>query len=158
MAFLGSYPFRGDEFVYCDPPYLPSTRRRRRVYRFDLDEDRHRALLAVLKRVGCPVMLSGYLSSLYDEELAQWRRIDCLERTQAGIAMESIWLNYEPPALLHDHNHLGKDFREREAVKRRRVRIADRVAALPLVERNALLVELARLDRESFLSIAETIR
>src|SRR5438552_278689 len=32
--FLTSYRFDGDEFVYCDPPYWPASRRsRRRLYR-----------------------------------------------------------------------------------------------------------------------------
>jgi site-specific DNA-adenine methylase len=32
VDFLASRRFRGDEVIYCDPPYLPSTRRRARVY------------------------------------------------------------------------------------------------------------------------------
>src|SRR4051794_35841265 len=29
---LRDYPFTGSELLYCDPPYLPSTRKRQRVY------------------------------------------------------------------------------------------------------------------------------
>ena len=32
-----------DAFVYCDPPYLPSTRSKRRIYRWELTEAVHRA-------------------------------------------------------------------------------------------------------------------
>lgn len=35
VEFLAAQRLAGDEVVYCDPPYLPSTRRRDRVYRHD---------------------------------------------------------------------------------------------------------------------------
>lgn len=31
IALLERYPFRGDELVYCDPPYLAATRTRRKL-------------------------------------------------------------------------------------------------------------------------------
>lgn len=37
-AFLRSYHFAGDEFIYVDPPYVKSARRRPRVYRHELDD------------------------------------------------------------------------------------------------------------------------
>ncbi len=38
ISFLREYNFVGDEFVYCDPPYLMHTRAdaRRRLYRYEL--------------------------------------------------------------------------------------------------------------------------
>ena len=32
-----------DAFVYCDPPYLPSTRSKRQIYRWELTEAAHGA-------------------------------------------------------------------------------------------------------------------
>lgn len=45
VDFLASQRFVGDEVVYCDPPYLPSTRRRARVYRHDYGERDHVKML-----------------------------------------------------------------------------------------------------------------
>jgi site-specific DNA-adenine methylase len=90
--FLRRYQFGGGELVYCDPPYLPSTRRRSRCYRYDYDEAAHIQLLAELRRVPCSVMLSGYPSRLYDTELADWRRVEITIATQAGRRDECIWL------------------------------------------------------------------
>ena len=54
IAFLESYDWRGDEFVYCDPPYLLSTRSRKakRIYLHELTERDHKRLLEILKN-GC---------------------------------------------------------------------------------------------------------
>ena len=67
LAFLRSYPFAGDELVYCDPPYLFETRTSRRSrYTHELgDVEEHRALLDILTALPCMVMLSGYWSRLY---------------------------------------------------------------------------------------------
>jgi len=66
------HDFRGDELVYCDPPYLPSTRRRARLYRHDYSESDHVRLLEMLQKVPCRVVLSGYPSELYAERLRDW--------------------------------------------------------------------------------------
>ena len=36
VAFLQNYPFHGGELVYCDPPYLHSTRRDPGLYRYEM--------------------------------------------------------------------------------------------------------------------------
>ena len=72
-AFLASFPFLGPELVYSDPPYLHTTRRSARRYRFDYEEVDHVALLDLLKDLPCQVMVSGHPSALYDEMLAGWR-------------------------------------------------------------------------------------
>src|SRR5713226_9695985 len=64
LEFLTANHFSGDEVVYCDPPYLPSTRRRGRVYRYDYDRRDHERLLEVLRRLPCRILISGYPSQL----------------------------------------------------------------------------------------------
>ena len=53
-AFLASFPFLGPELVYSDPPYLHTTRRSARRYRFDYEEVDHVALLDLLKDLPLP--------------------------------------------------------------------------------------------------------
>src|SRR5689334_5396751 len=48
LDYLNDYQFRGDELVYADPPYVPSTRRRARVYTHDYKLNDHVRLLATL--------------------------------------------------------------------------------------------------------------
>lgn len=70
--------------IYCDPPYLGSTRtgraRREQVkdYAHDmLDDADHRELADVLHATQGHVLLSGYDSPLYDELYDGWWRAEC---------------------------------------------------------------------------------
>lgn len=128
--------------VYADPPYLMSTRRsHRRYYRCEMSEDaEHVALLHVLLKLPCMVMLSGYFSKLYSLKLAGWRRVDFFTTTRGGgRAQESVWLNFPPPLELHDYRFLGDTFRERERIKRKRERWKAKLLRMPELERHAIL-------------------
>lgn len=150
LTFLTSFKFVGDEFVYCDPPYLPSARRRKQVYRHDYSEADHARLLAVLKRLPCAVMVSGYASQLYDYELSSWRRVEFDHITHVGRTTEVVWMNYDPPIVLHDHSYVGANFRQREAVKRRRNRMLAKILAMSSAEKGALLSELVAEEPDLF--------
>lgn len=158
VDFLETFAFTGDEFVYCDPPYLASTRRQRQIYKYDYTLADHRRLLATLKRLPCPVMLSGYPSKLYSKELAGWHCVRSLERTHSDVAIECLWTNYDLPAILHDHTHVGDNFRQREAIRRKRERMLARIQAMPLIERGALVAELAGLEPELFRAALDAAR
>ena len=87
ISFLRSYPWRGDEFVYADPPYLLETRSSKgRIYAHEFGAaDQHQRLLRVLLSLPCPVAISGYWSSLYAELLATWRTIFYTTRTRVEV-------------------------------------------------------------------------
>ncbi|WP_222837735.1 DNA adenine methylase [Lysobacter capsici] len=125
--------------IYADPPYLPSTRKREKVYRFDYVERDHRMLLEVLKEQRCKVMISGYRSELYDETLKDWNSHSFFAKAHDGLREETVWFNFEPPSELHDADHLGSNFRERETISRRRMRLEHRIEGLSLPEQHALL-------------------
>jgi DNA adenine methylase len=67
---------RGDThgtLFYCDPPYLHKTRTVKTAYGpFEMTEADHAELLAVLRSCKGKVMLSGYPSRPYADELAGW--------------------------------------------------------------------------------------
>lgn len=139
IRFLRDYAWRGDEFVYCDPPYILSTRRSGPLYTHELSDADHRELVSLLLTIPAGVMISGYRSALYDDALSSWHRVDYQAMTRGGtLADESLWLNYEPPALLHDSRYLGRDFRERERIKRKRRRWVSNLMAMPPAERHAV--------------------
>lgn len=63
-----------DTFFYCDPPYVPETRRSGN-YRCEMTSEDHVELVTVLLALEGKVMLSGYASDLYRPlEDAGWQR------------------------------------------------------------------------------------
>ena len=138
LAILRNYPFMGSEVLYCDPPYLPSTRKRSRVYTNDLAEVDHIELLSILKRLPCRVAISGYPSRLYEAELRGWNELRFSTKAHDGIRTESLWMNYAIPDVLHDTRFLGTNFRQRQDVKRRLNRLQNRLSRLSKQEQSAL--------------------
>lgn len=138
LEFLTTTQFSGDEVVYCDPPYLPSTRRRWRVYRYDYDRHDHERLLEVLRWLPCRVLISGYPSQLYDVQLHDWNTHTFPAKAHTGLRLEKLWFNYDPPKRLHDARYLGSDFRERQTFRRRIDRLRRRISSLPSQEQHFL--------------------
>lgn len=136
--FLASYPFQGGELLYLDPPYHPDTRKRERVYAYDYTVADHEHLLKLLVRLPCMVMLSGYESELYGRVLTNWYKYDFQAKTHSGMRRETLWLNFDPPAALHDTQYLGRNFREREATRRRLERLRSRLQRMDELERAAI--------------------
>lgn len=145
IAYLRNRHWTGREFVYADPPYLLSERRSQSdLYWFEMGNTQHRELLSVILTLPCPVAVSGYASELYDDALADWRRITFTGVTRGGPATEVLWMNYPTPAALHDYRYLGADYRERERIKRKAQRWAAGLARLPALERQAILSEIGQ--------------
>ncbi|CZW18901.1 DNA adenine methylase [Enterobacter cloacae] len=139
VAFLESYTYDGQELVYVDPPYVPETRRRDKVYRCDYTESQHIRLLKCLLTLPCKVMLSGYDSELYNRELSGWHKVSFPAKTHVEMRDETVWMNYEPPARLHDSRYLGETFRDRQTIQRRQARLRSRIQNLDPAERYDLL-------------------
>jgi DNA adenine methylase len=139
LDFLETYPYKGDELLYVDPPYLPELRRRRRVYRHDYGRADHERLLALLSKLPCMVMISGYPGSLYDVALHSWRKVSFRARTQVDTRTECVWMNFDAPSELHDGSYIGHTFRERQSVRRRHSRLLSRFGRMEPDERAHLL-------------------
>lgn len=133
--------------IYCDPPYLISTRRQHRpIYRYELTEADHKRLLQLINSLSCMVMISGYWSDLYARELADWRAISFQAVTRGGrVATEWLWMNFPEPSELHDYRYLGQDFRERERIKRKVNRWKAKLERMPILERRAVAAALAEI-------------
>ena len=136
--YVAEFEFQGSELVYSDPPYLKRTRTSRRRYRFDYEEADHVALLELLKGVPCQVMVSGYPSTLYEERLRGWRSVEWQVMNQDGVRTEKLWFNFAPERL-HWARYAGKNFTDRQRIKRKAQSWGRRYAALPLAERLAVL-------------------
>ena len=140
LDYLATQDFRGDEVVYCDPPYLPSTRRRDKVYPYDLTEKDHIRLLSILASLPCRILISGYDSRLYREHLQGWTIKTYFAKAHDRRREEKLWFNFPEPDQLHDGRFWGANFRQREVVKRRLQRLKRRIANLDPRERHELLL------------------
>ena len=138
LRFLAEFPFRGSELIYCDPPYLRATRRSRRRYRFDWSEADHAALLDRLTALPCRAMASGHPSALYDEALSGWRRLEMQVMTHGVVRTEVIWFNFAPDRV-HWAGCAGRNFTDRQRIKRKAANWARRYKAMPPGERLAVL-------------------
>lgn len=100
---------------FVDPPYLHETRARanRRadnggVYRHELTDEDHLALLAFLPDLRGMVVLCGYPSPVYDAALPGWQRLDRAAMADgAKPRTEVLWLN---PAVVAARRHAPADF------------------------------------------------
>ena len=125
--------------IYADPPYL-GTERTGNLYAYELQSDEdHRRLLRVLRRYKkAQIMLSGYMSKLYTEELKGWRVVSYKASTRGGVREEFLWMNFPEGLPLHDCSLAGQDYREREIIKRKRDRWASKFAKLPALQRQVI--------------------
>lgn len=137
--YLAQYPFLGTELVYSDPPYVKSTRLRQDIYAHEYSDDDHEQLLIILKSLPCSVMLSGYPSAMYQDYLADWRKVTYSVKTHVGIREECVWMNFPEAVKLHDGSYLGATFRDRQTIRRRQHRLLNRFERMDVVERNHVL-------------------
>jgi DNA adenine methylase len=144
ISYLELSGFGPRDLVYCDPPYLMATRSsKRRLYRYEMDDGEHRRLLRCLVSLPCMVMLQGYPSEMYDEALSSWRVVGYRAVTSSGrVVTECLWYNFPEPVELHDYSYVGRDFRDRARIQKKRVRWVRMLAAMPDLERGSMLASL----------------
>lgn len=131
--------YNGETMVYCDPPYVPEVRRKKRIYEHEFDLEQHKKLIKKLKSLDCMVLISGYDNSLYNSELVGWNKYCYTVQSQSGQRVETLWFNYDLVGDLHDTRYLGRNFRERQNIKRRLSRMKNKFKAMPPCERLELI-------------------
>jgi DNA adenine methylase len=135
--------------VYCDPPYLWSTRSGRHCYQHEFSDDEHQRLLEWADAAKCRVMISGYWSTLYGSSLRKWRCESFFAMTRGGrMAEEYVWSNFKEPTQLHDYTYLGSGWRERERIRRKKARWTARLERMPTLEKQALLSAIDEVFRD----------
>lgn len=86
----------GNVLIYCDPPYVLSTRYGKQ-YRKEMTDGDHMELLEALRQHRGPAIISGYDSPMYDSILSDWYREEYENYTQGGSRRtEIIWSNRPP--------------------------------------------------------------
>lgn len=86
-----------DVLMYLDPPYVRSTRKSGRLYRYEMDDGQHERLLALVTKSKAKIVMSGYSSEFYDDALKGWYRdVTISQTTSTKKAEEVIWMNFRP--------------------------------------------------------------
>ena len=145
--FIAQYEFLGSELIYADPPYLTSTRTSRRRYRFEYTKSDHVELLGLLKGVPCQVIVSGYPSELYDQVLKDWKSVELQVMNQDGVRTEKLWMNFTINRV-HWASFAGKNFTDRQRIKRKAANWGRRYEQLPRDERVAVLAAMMAVESQ----------
>ncbi len=86
-----------DTLFYCDPPYAHSARRDSRAYGFEMSEEEHRRLAAVLRECDGNVAISGYRCELMTDLYRGWKRHDAPPKkchSSKDLRQEALWTNF----------------------------------------------------------------
>ncbi len=109
-----------DVCFYCDPPYLPETRRTRNEYAHEMSYDEHLRFLETVRADRGRVLVSGYDSALYAKALGGWQciRLPAIAWVAPHVngikqnRVECIWLS--PNAIQQDSLFGEECFAEEE--------------------------------------------
>lgn len=93
LELIKKYKDVPDCLIFCDPPYVTSTRSKQ-IYKHEMNDQDHIELLDALDLHAGPVVLSGYTHPLYDDRLAHWQRVTVSSVAEKGqTRTEVLWLN-----------------------------------------------------------------
>jgi len=82
---------------YCDPPYPHSARGDSKAYGYEMSDEEHRELAALLHRIRGKAAVSGYRCDLLDELYKDWRCHQAPAKNCHSVKKprrEALWTNY----------------------------------------------------------------
>lgn len=126
--------------IYFDVPYLMATRSYQLpIYKHDWTDVDHKKFIAIARKITIPCMISHYPCALYDNAFLKWRKVTYQSMTRGGIREEALYMNYQQPPLLQCYQHIGKNFTDRQRIKRKVSRHIDKLQKIDPQERAAIL-------------------
>jgi DNA adenine methylase len=133
--------FTSEDFIFADPPYVLSTRLSgKKLYKFEFDEQSHVEFLTSVSNLPAKILITHPVHDLYNSHLTSWFKLPMRYQTRKGIYNDCVWMNYDVSSIeLHNYNFLGKDFTERQQIKRKRHNIINRIESLSYHEKMAIL-------------------
>jgi DNA adenine methylase len=86
-----------DTLFYCDPPYPHGSRGDKNAYKYEMVDEDHEKLAAILHKIKGKVALSGYRCALLDELYKNWNMQ--VAETKKALSVKSnrteiLWTNY----------------------------------------------------------------
>ncbi len=149
FTYLRQFQPTDKTVIYLDPPYVHSTRTSKARYEHELTDTEHVELLTIIKRLAemqdVFIIISGYSNLLYETELRDWNSKDFQAMTRGGVRTETVWYNFQPSEQ-HYHTFAGKDFTDRQRIKRKADRWAKKYQAMLAPERQAVMAALLAVD------------
>lgn len=87
----------GKVFMYLDPPYVISSRKRgKKQYRKEMTDEDHEKMLKELVNSKAKIMISGYETEMYNDYLHNWAKSTFDSWTERGKpTKEIVWMNYQ---------------------------------------------------------------
>lgn len=129
-----------DKMIYMDPPYLHSTRPgNTELYEYEMTDADHTELLLSMRDLKFNCMVIHPKCDLYDDYLKDWRKVLLKIRYHRKTSLECLYMNYEKPTALQADIYLGKDFTDRQRIKRKAQRFIDKFKALQPLERKYIM-------------------
>lgn len=99
VKLIGQYNHK-NVLIYCDPPYILSSRTGKQYKHEMSDADHERLLQALLQHKGS-VLISGYDNEIYRDMLRGWHLETKMEYCRANKQREEcLWMNFEPSGQL----------------------------------------------------------
>ncbi|RUR77058.1 DNA methyltransferase [Chlorogloeopsis fritschii PCC 6912] len=95
IAVINRYGRNPNCLIYCDPPYVHSSRTEDSNYDFEMTDQQHKELADILHSVNAMCIVSGYACELYSQLYKDWRLIQW-ETLVNGVkrkAVESLWVS-----------------------------------------------------------------
>jgi DNA adenine methylase len=88
---------RPNVFMYLDPPYVPDSRKRKKIYPYEYNLSDHERLLQAISESKAKILISGYEHELYCGHLQKWNMDKIITRdTAREKRIECLWMNYKP--------------------------------------------------------------
>jgi len=93
-------------FFYMDPPYVPSTRTTKDVYKYEMKDELHEKMVDILMNIRGKALVSGYDNPIYNRiSDGNWSKVSLgrfsksSQKTKKGgykqFGEEFLWMNYK---------------------------------------------------------------
>ena len=143
-----AYKGKKGVFFHYDPPYRNTSSPKK--YRFDLktDAEYERFLYFVTGDMrGETIMISHWQDDLFDQHLlpAGFHHVPFQTMSRRGMIENGVYMNYDPAVVpLLDYSYCGKDFTDRQRIKRKVSRTINNIKSfspeeLGLLKQNLVL-------------------
>lgn len=91
IELISKYKNKDNVLIYCDPPYVQSTRTSNRRYDIDMEDDTQDRFLEVCIGCKCKMLISGYDNKKYNMLLENgYNKVEF----EVNHRIETLWKNY----------------------------------------------------------------
>lgn len=125
---IEAFVFASEDFIFADPPYEFSTRTSgTKYYKYEFNTSDSIEFLEYMISLPCKIMITHPKCDLYDKYLKDWSKEEFSYMTRGGWFKDCAYMNYSRSDIeLLNYNALGKDFTDRQRIKRQRANVVNK--------------------------------